>query len=208
MSKRDDIDFGRLADWVEGRLSEEEADAVAGRIAEGDEETRARAEWLRAFVQASGEIQFSPPPRGVRETLSRRFASQAEAAREPGVLPRIVASLSFDSGLDLAAAGTRTAGAQEERQLAFTTDVAEVVLDVMPRPGGKSLDLGGQIFPSGEESPDNFTIQLLRDGTEKGMTASDELGEFAFEDVPYGEYELVLGTRQVEVLIPRFELSP
>lgn len=215
MSKADKVTFQSLTDWVEGRLSEEEARAVEERVAT-DDEARARAEWLRAFVRASKETQLSAPPPEVRDLLSRGFASRArtnaearaEDAKGPGLLRRIVAGLSFDSGLDVAAAGARTAGAQEERQLAFATEVAEIVLDVMPRPGGKSLDLGGQVFPSGDEPADGFTVQLLRDGAEAGITTSDELGEFSFEDIPYGAYEIVLDTGSVEVLIPRFELSP
>jgi hypothetical protein len=211
MSRADKVTFERLTDWVEGRLPDDEARAVEEQVA-ADDEARARVEWLRAFVRASGETQLSAPPREVRELLSRRFASKAEAqaeeAKGPGLLRRIVAGLSFDSGLDVAAAGARTAGAQEERQLSFATEVAEIVLDVMPRPGGKSLDLGGQIFPSGDDPADGFTVQLLRDGAEAGITTSDELGEFSFEDIPYAAYELVLDTGSVEVLIPRFELSP
>lgn len=208
MPEKNRITPERLTDWVEGRLPDEEARLVAEQVA-ADEEARARAEWLRAFFRASEETQFSAPPRRVRELLSRRFASLAEERREPGLLRRVVASLSFDSGLDLAAAGARTAGAEEEqRQLAFATDVAEIVLDVMPRPGGKSLDLGGQIFPSEDEPPEGFTVQLLRDGAEAGITETDDLGEFSFEDIPYGEYELVISAGRTEIQIPRFELSP
>lgn len=215
MSKADKVTFQHLTDWVEGRLPEEEARTIEERVA-ADDEARARAEWLRAFARASEQTELSAPPREVREALSRGFASQAganaearaEEAKGPGLWRRIVAGLSYDSGVDLAAAGARTAGTQEERQLAFATEVAEIVLDVMPRPGGKSLDLGGQVFPSGDEPADGFTVQLLRNGAETGITTSDEVGEFLFEEIPYGEYELVLSARGLEVLIPRFEVAP
>lgn len=208
MSESNKISFERLTDWVEGRLSEAEAAAVAEQVASAGEETRAQVEWLRAFARTRQEIELSPPPREVREALSRRFAAYVEEAREPGLLQRLVASLSFDSGLPPAAAGARTAGTEEEqRQLAFSTELAEIVLDIMPRPGGRSLDLSGQVF-SGEERLDGFTIRLLRDDSEIDITTSNELGEFTFEDIPYGEYELVLNAGRFEVLIPRLELSP
>lgn len=213
MSEPNRIDFERLTDWVEGRLSEAEAAAVAEQVAGADEETRAQAEWLRAFARTRQEIKLSPPPPEVREALSRRFAAHAEAhaeeVREPGLLQRLMASLSFDSGLQTAAAGARTAGAEEEqRQLAFSTEIAEIVLDITPRAGGRNLDLSGQIFASGEEVSDGFTVRLLRGESEVDITTSNELGEFTFEDIPYGGYELVLNAGRFEVLIPHFELSP
>lgn len=209
MPESNKISFERLTDWVEGRLSEAEAAAVAEQVASADEEIRAQAEWLRAFARTRQEIQLSPPPREVRETLTRRFAAHAEEVREPGLLQRLVASLSFDSGLPSAATGARTVGAEEEqRQLAFSTELAEIVVDIMPRPGGRSLDLSGQIFASGEEPLDGFTVRLLREESEIDITISNELGEFTFEDIPYGGYEVVLNAGRFEVLIPRFELSP
>jgi len=219
MGERDRISFERLADWVEGRLSGEEAAVVEERVARAGEETWAKVEWLRAFARASAETTFASPPDEVRDFLYRSFAARAGETRDrepdrPGFLERIVATLSFDSGLHGAAAGTRTAGAGgEQRQLAFTTEPAEIVLDVMPRPGGRSLDLGGQVFPAGDEGPEGFAVEafdvkLLRDGEEVGAATTDDLGEFAFEDIPYGAYELLLDTGRFEVLVPRFELSP
>ncbi|MBA3951791.1 MAG: carboxypeptidase regulatory-like domain-containing protein, partial [Rubrobacter sp.] len=45
-------------------------------------------------------------------------------------------------------------------------------------------------------------------GTEEvGTTATDELGEFAFESVPPGEYQILVSSEQVEILISPVELN-
>src|SRR3712207_8341585 len=56
------IDFARLADWVEGRLSEEEARAVKEQVAVADSATLADVAWLRKFARAAGGAALESPP--------------------------------------------------------------------------------------------------------------------------------------------------
>lgn len=202
MSEPKEISFERLVDWVEGRLPEEEARAVTEQLERADEETRARAEWLRAFSRASEQTILAAPPREVREELSRRFAAYAEGVREPGLLRRFVATLSFEGGMQ-PAFGVRSARTEEARgQLFYSTDVADVALNVHTRPGGR-IDLDGQVFPSGDAEPGGFVVQLLSGGSDVGITTTDELGEFGFESIASGEYEVLVSDGEVEI-----QLSP
>jgi hypothetical protein len=205
--EQDKISFERLADWVEGRLSEEEARAVEARVAAADEATRAEVAWLRTFARVSEETVLEVPPAAVREELARRFEAYAEGRRSPGLLQRLVASLAFDSGVQ-PAFGVRSAAASgaAQRQLIFTTDAAEIALNVRPRPRDGSLDLDGQVFPAEDEDPASFSIQLLSGTDEIGMTGTDELGEFGFETVPPGTYQLLVGSERVEILISPIDL--
>ena len=206
MSRSHEISFERLADWAEGRLPDEEAEAVTEQLERADEETRARAEWLRAFVQASGHTSLVAPPGEVRENLSRRFAAYAEGAREPGLLRRVVATLSFEGGMQ-PAFGMRSARTGEAQgQLVYSTDVAEIALNVHPRPGGR-VDLDGQLFPSGDAEPGGFVVQLLSGGSDVGITTTDELGEFGFESIAQGEYEILVSNDEVEIQLSPVELS-
>lgn len=201
----EDTGFERLADWVEGRLTQEEAETLARDVARGGEETRRDAEWLRAFMGASeGTVLESPPPE-VREALIRRFEAYAEARRGLGFLERLVASPTFDSGLQ-PAFGVRSAGTRE-RLMIYSIDPADIVVNVQPRAGGY-LNVLGQLFLTGDEEPEGFAVQLLRaDGTEAGIAAINMLGEFAFEGVAPGEYQIILGAARTEILIPSVELS-
>ncbi|MGH3146120.1 MAG: hypothetical protein ACRDTR_10010 [Rubrobacter sp.] len=200
------VDFGHLADWVEGRLSDEEARSVEATLAAADEAARAEAEWLRAFNRASEDIVLDTPPREVRSESLRRFEAYAEDRRSPGLLRRFVARISFEGGMQ-PAFGVRSASAQEG-QIVYTTEAADVALNVRRRPGGQSLNLDGQVFPTDDADPGSYSIQLLRGVEELGLAATDALGEFTFESIPPGEYQIFVSGEQVEILISAIELRP
>ena len=208
MTVPEDVDFERLLDWVEGRLSEEEARKVEEMMTA--ESVRTEAEWLRAFVRVSEETTLEKPPPEVRETLARRFRSYAEKTEEknqPGFLERILATLTFDSDAQPAMAGFRSAGGgRSSRQLVYNAEVAEIALNVRGRPNNGHVDVYGQVFPDVDEDPGAFSVQLLKGADEVGLTAADELGEFAFEGVEPGTYEMVLSAAQVEFLITPVEI--
>jgi hypothetical protein len=201
------IDFSRLVDWVEGRLPEEEARAVEEQVADADAATLADVAWLRKFARAAqGGVLESPPPE-VRSTLIARFKAHAEGRRTPGLLERVIATLTFDGGLQ-PAVGARTAGAQgARRQLVYSADGIDVALNILPRARDKKFDLDGQVLPRDDVELGSFSVQLLQSETELGLTATDELGAFAFESVPSGVYEIVLSTDRVEVSIAPVELN-
>jgi hypothetical protein len=207
MPERNEISVERLADWAEGRLSEEEARTVEEQVASADETTRAKAEWLRAFDRVRKNIVLDTPPEAVREELIRRFDAYAEGSQSPGVLQRFVASLSFDSGLQ-PALGVRSADAQDasQRQLIYTTDVAEIALNIRRRPRDEHLDLDGQVFPTEDADPASFSIQLLSGAEEVGLTVTDELGEFGFEAVAPGSYQVLVSSDRAEILISPVEV--
>lgn len=201
-----DANFERLADWSDGRLPEEEARAVEESLAEADEATRADAEWLRAFSRASKDVVLEDPPAGQRAELASIFEAYAEGRRQPGPLKRFVATLSFEGGPQ-PLAGVRAAASQESQgQLVYTTETADVALNFRRRPGSGNLDLDGQVFPNDDGEPDAFAVQILRGVEEIGVTATDELGEFAFEGVAPGEYQMLLSSERVEILISPVEL--
>ncbi len=201
------IDFETLADWAEGRLPAEEARSVEQRLADADDATRADAEWLRAFSRASKEIVLEDPPAAQREELLSIFEAYAEGRRQPGALKRIAATLTFGGGLQ-PLAGVRSAASQEAQgQLIYSTEVADIALNFRRRPQNGKLDLDGQVFPNDHSEPDAFAVQILSGTDEVGTTATDELGEFAFEGIAPGEYQILVSSAEVEILISPVELK-
>jgi hypothetical protein len=119
---------------------------------------------------------------------------------------RLVATLSFDSGLQ-PAFGVRSAGAMAaRRKLVYTTYAAELALNIRPHVHDGYLDLEGQIFPTDDADPASFSVQLLSDADEVDYTAIDQLGEFGFESVAPGAYQLLVSGERVEILISPIEL--
>jgi hypothetical protein len=206
MPKSEDVEFARLLDWVEGRLSEQEARAVEERVAAADSTTRADVAWLRAFARISEDTIIASPPSEVRDTLIERFDAYAEGKQQPGLLERLVATLTFDSSLQ-PATGLRAAGKVEsQRQLVYSTDAADVAVIVRPRPRDELLDLDGQILPVNSTDSGPFGVQLLDGSSEVATTATNDLGEFTFKAVPSGVYEMLASNDRVEIQIPRLEL--
>jgi hypothetical protein len=204
---RERIAFSQLVEWVEGRLPEKEARAVEEQVAVADAATLADVTWLRRFVKATeGSILESPPPE-VRNTLIARFRAHAKGRRTPGLLERVVATLTFDGGLR-PAVGVRSAGAQgERRRLVYSVDDLDVALNFLPRARDKNFDLDGQVLPRDDVELGSFSVQLLQSESELGITATDDLGAFAFESIPSGVYEIILSTDRVEVSIAPVELN-
>lgn len=200
-----EIEFERLADWAEGRLSEEESREVEESLAEADEDTVAAAGWLRAFYRVSEDVVVDEPPAGMREELTRRFEDYAEGRRRPGPLRRLVATLAFEGGQT--AFEVRSAARESQDQLVYTTGAADIALDFRRQPGNGSLDLDGQIFPTDGTEPDAFGVQLLSGADEVGTTATDELGEFSFQAVAPGEYQILISSGRVEILISPVDLG-
>ena len=202
--------FSELLDWLEGRLPPDQAHALAERLETADAATQADLEWLRLFQQTRQSVRFATPPPGVRETLKQRFAAYAEARQPPGLFQRWLATLTFDSRAQPAAAGLRSAQRADQgpqRQLIYTTEAAEIALTIQPGLPDKNFIVSGQIFPAGDIPAHTFSIQLLHDVQEVGLAAADELGEFTIADLPAGEYEMVVSAGQYEVVISSLRLQ-
>ncbi len=198
-----DSQFAKLLDWVEGRLSEEEARAVERQVALGDSAMREEVAWLRAFARISEDTVIASPPPEVRETLTDRFEAYAEGRQQPNFLNRLVARLTFDSGLE-PALGWRATSPELQRQLTYSTEAVDVVISVGPR--DELLDIHGRIFSVNSTHPETFGVQLLAESSEIANTATNDLGEFTFEAVAPGVYEMIVSSERVEISIPQVEL--
>ena len=205
MPDSEDLKLARLVDWVEGRLSEEEARAVERQVSEADRATREEVAWLRAFARISENTVIASPPPRVRETLTERFEAYAEGRQQPNFLNRLVARLTFDSGLE-PALGWRTTSPELQRQLAYSTEAVDVVISVRPRPRDELLDLHGRIFSVNSTHPETFGVRLFVESSEIATTATNDLGEFTFEAVAPGVYEMIVSSERVEISIPQVEL--
>jgi hypothetical protein len=205
MPKSEDVEFARLVDWVEGRLSEQEARTVEEQVAAADGATRADVAWVRAFARIIEDTVIASPPPEVRDTLMERFEAYAEGKQQPNFLQRLVATLTFDSGLQ-PALGWRATTPRSQRQFAYSTEAADATINVRPRRSDRLLHLDGHIFPVNSTYPGTLGVQLLAGSTEVATTATNDLREFAFEAVPPGVYEMIVSSDRIEIWIPQIDL--
>src|SRR5215218_7453990 len=201
------IAFSQLVEWVEGRLTEKEARAVEEQVAVADGATLADVAWLRRFVRVTEDSVLESPPPEVRSTLIAHFKAHAEGRRTPGLLKRVVATLTFDGDLR-PAVGARSVGTQgARRQLVYSADALDVALNVLPRARDKKFDLNGQVLSHDDAEFRSFSVQLLQREAELDITTTDELGGFVFESIPPGVYEIILSSERVEVSITPVDLN-
>ena len=206
------LTFVKLADWVEGQLSTEEATRVEDAVVKAATETQESVAWLRAFQHLTEEFVLDTPPEHVRRALHRRFGARAQAtpSEETGrdTPPHLItAILSFDSAQAPVPAGARSAISQgQERQLVYTSELADVALNVHPRRQNQRLDLMGQVLPLEENASLFYSVQLLGEEAEAGLTVTDELGEFDFEAILPGTYRLIFSSDDVELTLPLVDL--
>lgn len=203
------LEFAPLLDWVEGRLSPEEAREMERLVATADARIHETITWLRRLLAARHAVRIADLPAPTHELLRDRFAAYVAGQRGPGVVQQIVATLSFDSLAQAVAAGTRTAGPGllQPRQLIFSCTVADVALNVHRRPHDERIDLSGQVLTHGELTPAGWGVLLIGDRG-PDSTRTDDLGEFSFEAVAPGEYMISLATTQLSITMPIVALVP
>ncbi len=197
----------QLMDWLENRAPAETAAAVAQAV-EADPQLQEQATWLREFLQLSRSVVLADPPAEVRQAANAAFAAYAEARRPPSLLQRLSAALTADSWQRLSLAGVRNVTLHTDpRQLIYSSDLADVALNVQVQSGGQDIDLDGQIFPLDDSEPAGFVVQLLHDGVELRLTTSDAAGKFSLAGLPSGQYELVIAGDQAEIELGPLELA-
>ncbi|MGZ0145917.1 carboxypeptidase-like regulatory domain-containing protein [Kribbella sp. WER1] len=179
--------FELVADWVDGRLDPERADAVEATVANVPA-TAAAASWLRRFKRAAAELPLEEPPPIVAQRLHQYF-ERWRTGRESGQLPELRAEQVFDSRRDLVLVGLRAAGSVEHAiHVAFRSARADLVVDIH-RLGRGNSRIDGQLLVEPGAAP--VAEVTLRGGAgEFRSVDGDELGRFCLPDVPDGQYEL------------------
>jgi hypothetical protein len=123
------------------------------------------------------------------------------ASREPSLVRRVVASLSFDSFMEAPTFGLRsqTSGG---RQLVYSTETA----DIEVRVSGDEDDwqVAGQVLGS---TCDNGDVNLESESF-SATVKLNELCEFWFVSVPPGNYKISVQLPELLVETPQLELGP
>ncbi len=207
MSQTSDL-FEKLADWVDGRLTPAEIETLQTELESAGSQATADLAWLQQFRTLSKEITLAQPPRELREQLLTHLEPHIQKRQPPSLWQQLKATLTFDSGSQLALAGVRSAAQMTERQLIYNTTFADIVLNIQPHPPEATIDLYGQIFPLDEAEEQIFAVQLLSPQQEEVATsAADELGEFRFASLTAGRYQLLVSSDAVEISIDTLELT-
>ena len=198
-------DMARLADWLEGRLSTDDARRVADAVEHGDAGLRAHLCWLQSFLDFAQALPLHRPPALTLQRLRQHFArwSKAREILEQPV-PRIKVALVFDSRMDRPLVGVRGAPDDEVVHLAFRGETADLVLDLHPLPGD-AVRIEGQVLPLDLDVAPIFEATATGPGLDVRAVDGDELGRFTLTPVPLTADRIQAGNGEM-VLVADLDL--
>ena len=189
-------DFSQLLDFVEAKTTTEQHNAVSHHL-EVCAKCSARHQEAEQLLSLMKTDEAIDPPRDVLAMALNLFNGRT---KQPSMVRRLVALLSFDSLTAAPRFGVRSSSSTS-RQLLYSAEDTEIDLRVTE--ANSRWVLTGQIL--GVEECATGVIDLLGENISESTSLND-LCEFALPPVPPGDYKLTLHFSNVEVEVPRLEL--
>jgi hypothetical protein len=166
---------------------------------------KARSEPSDAAIESAlrDSRQLRDAPEHVIQRALGVWSARAQTPEEPGLLRRLMAALSFDSGgASPLAFGMRSTGATM-RQLLYTVEGRDVDLRVASGAQPHTYLLSGQVL--GPDSSGTVTLETQAGGARVQVVLS-ELGEFQLPAVPAGTYRLTLDLADIGIDLPLLQI--
>ncbi|MCA1633367.1 MAG: hypothetical protein LC802_06500 [Acidobacteria bacterium] len=195
------LSFALLADLVEGHLGTEEQASARTHLA-GCARCSGQAASLARVTGLMRADTSEEAPHDVLSDAIRMFRTRPIAAETPGLLRRLVASLSFDSGALAPAFGVRSGAPAAARQLLFSA--GDVDIDLRLAPSGEGWAVSGQVL--GACSTGGRVELLAGDDAPASEAGLNDLCEFTLPSVPEGVYTLRLLIDDAEIEVPGLTL--
>ncbi|MEN3335421.1 MAG: hypothetical protein V7641_4786 [Blastocatellia bacterium] len=201
--------FERLLDYLDGRLAGEDAQVVAAHLEGGCKRCAENREWLERVRAIAASDDRSAPPLWVLQRARHLFDSQTVRAGALDRLGRLVAALIFDSLTPAAVYGVRLAQSGN-RQLVYRADLYSVDLQIASAHPA-AANLIGQVLRQGEagfQSVARLSLELIRENQIVGSTYTNAVGQFAFNGIECGEYDLQVKAHGATIIIAPLPIVP
>jgi hypothetical protein len=192
------IPFSKLADLAEGRMSAAERSESLAHISECSRCT-AQTEKLEGVINLMRTDKAEDAPRDLVAHTINLWRTRAAVPKEPSLIQRIVAVLSFDS-LQTSPAFAVRSGHAAARQLFYSAEGCD--LDLRITQSGEMWNVAGQVF--GKECAGGH-VEIESASSVAKADLNDQC-EFALAALPSGGYQLRLCLTDIEVEIPQLEL--
>ena len=191
------IPFAALADLAEKRASA--ADLAAMSHVSACSDCTAELQRLGQVMELMRTDTATDAPRGLL-AFARNIFRQHEVMREPSLLRRIVAALTFDSSMNLTPAFGVRSGQTTTRQLLYSAEETDIDLRISSEQDQWIVagQLLGPVCAGGQ-------VEIAGEGQAATATLND-LCEFTLPPMPAGSYTLRLRLSDTQVEIPQLEL--
>jgi len=197
----------QLLDFVQGRAEAALADQIQTHLASGCARCQGDVEWVHQIVRLTASDDSVEPPSWVLNRAIRLFPAPSEQPK-PSLLQRLVASLVFDSLTQLQPAGVRQS-ISAARQVLYRASDWDVDLSFEAGEQPETIDITGQVLKE-EASPEEVAgipVHLAQAGKILFSAQTDQLGEFTFDHVPAGTYELSIELRSQRLWIEHLDVK-
>jgi len=190
------------------------AESIRAHLASGCARCQGNLAWVEKIVRLAATDETTEPPRWVLNRAIQLF-EQMGPKRQPGFLEKIMASLVFDTLAQPQMAGVRRAG-PETRQCLYRAGDFDVDLSVELGQAPDTVTITGQVLRAEGASQDvghslaevgHRQASLLQQTETIQTTVTDHLGEFSFEAVLQGVYDVRITLADHEVWIPGLEIG-
>ena len=187
--------FRQLVDWIEGRLTRQDAIEVEAAVQRGGPDIHDTVVWIREFIQFGRDNPLPGPPPIVRQRLQQAFRRHTGDASP---ILRESAALMFDSRDDAIVVGVRGGPSLDDGyRLAFASESIGVLLDVLPE-SATTVRLEGQVLTPDESAP-VWQVSVHYPGGRRTDGGGDRNGSFTIDQVPLDTTKLLLSNGEVEV---------
>ena len=192
-----------LMDNIGNKVSDtDRAEVEAHLISDACLECGGKVDRLRVVLDAVVKDRSFAPPTSVLRKAINIDLKQPVSLAQPFL--QMLAKLQFDSRLQLSPMQSR--GIAKTRHMLFSTPQLDIDLEITPERGEHNLV--GQILDSEQADEPSQAFVSLKNETGEVLqgTETDSLGQFTFQQVPPGIYDLTFDLDSQEVFISSLEL--
>jgi hypothetical protein len=197
--------FQALVEFVDGLAPDAERRAVERHLADGCVPRAAAVDWYASVRAAAREDRSEEPPSWLTERTVAAIHDARTAAEQRGLhgfLAQIQAALVADS---LSPEPTYARGPGDGRQLLYAAAPFDVDLLVAEVGGGDRLRVAGQVLADDDDSFEEVSrlvVELERNGKVAVVAETSAIGEFEFDDLAPGLYDIhILGEWREIILV-------
>jgi hypothetical protein len=153
--------------------------------------------------------QLEDAPEHVIQRAFTVWQPRRQAEATPGLLPRLLAVLTFDSGAASPLAFGMRSGGDATRQMLFSAEGHDVDLRISPADESRAAAQNSQWVLAGQvlgPAAGGDVILANNHGAEVARTALSELGEFRLPAVAPGHYTVTLRLGATDIVLPTVQV--
>jgi hypothetical protein len=196
-----------VIEHIDGLAPRTGHDGVERHLASGCATCVSVAAWYESVRAAAKADRFPDPPDWVVERTIAAIRDARDAARRRGLrgfVARIGAALVSDN---FSPAPAFARGVDEARQLLYTAESYDVDLLVTEAGMTRRLRVAGQVLAADFGETAQLRVELGRDGRVDAVAETSDVGEFEFDDVEPGRYDIHIFGGHREIVVARVPVA-